>query len=141
MRSMMLLIKLMWKTEERQAALRLIIHVEIISINSTPDEDRSPKAISCTQPINSTDSNIENNFLPAFNLSFGRLSQHQPQEPQRRRSTRHKTPRTSLTHLSLIAVKFMKLEYQKRKTKGKSSGLLRLLLSLVVYLVSEQIQA
>ncbi len=79
-------------------------HVEIVSINSTPEEDRSHEIISINstpeQPINSADDNsVENNFLRAFNLSFGRLGQQQPQNQvqQRRRSSRQRTPRTSLT--------------------------------------------
>ena len=53
--------------------------------------------------INSADDNsVENNFLiNAFNLSFGRIGQQQPQnqlqEQQRRRPSRQRTPRTSLT--------------------------------------------
>ena len=53
-------------------------HVEIKSINSTPEEDRSQEEASSInstpeQPINSADDNsVENNFLRAFNSSFGR---------------------------------------------------------------------
>ena len=49
---------------------------------------------------------------------------HQPEEQQRRRSTRQRTPRTSLTASSFSnrAVKVIKLEYQKQQTKGNSSG-------------------
>ena len=97
-------------------------HVEIVSINSTPDEDRSHEIISINstaeQPINSADDNsVENNFLRAFNLSFGRLGQHQPQEQQRRRSTRQRTPRTSLTASSFSN---SRQSYEIRVSKGKN---------------------
>jgi len=96
-------------------------HIEVISINSTPEEDRSPEAISIgstpEQPINSTNSNIENSFLRAFNLSFGRLGQHQPQEQHRRRSTRQRTPRTSLTASSFSN---SRQSYEIRVSKGKN---------------------
>ncbi|MCP3682947.1 MAG: hypothetical protein GY861_09675, partial [bacterium] len=97
-------------------------HVEIVSINSTPDEDRSHEIISINstpeQPINSADDNsVENNFLRAFNLSLGRLGQHQPQEQQRRRSTRQRTPRTSLTASSFSN---SRQSYEIRVSKGKN---------------------
>jgi hypothetical protein len=101
-------------------------HVEIVSINSTPDEDRSHEIISINstpeQPINSADDNsVENNFLRAFNLSFGRLGQQQPQnqlqEQQRRRSSRQRTPRTSLTASSFSN---SRQSYEIRVSKGKN---------------------
>ena len=80
-------------------------------INSTPE-----------QPINSADDNsVENNFLRAFNLSFGRLGQQQPQnqlqEQQRRRSSRQRTPRTSLTASSFSN---SRQSYEIRVSKGKN---------------------
>ena len=63
-------------------------HVEIININSTPEQDRSQEVISIgstpEQPINPANNNFENNFLRAlFALSFGCLGQQQPQEQPR----------------------------------------------------------
>ena len=75
------------------------------------------------QPINSDDDNsVENNFLRAFNLSFGRLGQQQPQnqlqEQQRRRSSRQRTPRTSLTASSFS--NNSRQSYEIRVSKGKN---------------------
>ena len=101
-------------------------HVEIVSINSTPDEDRSHEIISINstpeQPINSADDNsVENNFLRAFNISFGCLGQQQPQnqlqEQQRRRSSRQRTPRTSLTASSFSN---SRQSYEISVSKGKN---------------------
>ena len=56
-----------------------------------------------------------------YNLSFGRLGQQQPQnqlqEQQRRRSTRQRTPRTSLTASSFSN---SRQSYEIRVSKGKN---------------------
>ena len=78
---------IMWKTKERQSSIETNDtvpqdHVEIIKIYSTSEEDKSQEVISSisfTPPTNSANSDdgnsVEENFIRAYNLSFGRLGQ------------------------------------------------------------------
>ena len=88
------------------------------TINSTPEEDRPLEAISIVVQFQNNQCR-ELLFLRAFDLSFGRLSQHQPQEQQRRRYMRQRTPGTSLSAPSFSNCH---QSYEIRVSTGKSSG-------------------